>query len=179
MCDWRLALQHLRSNANTYDIDKSRIGAHGHSAGGGTSLWLAFHNDIHNPTSTDPVLQESTRLTVVGARAVQATYNPSRWRGRHPSLPQAERRRTDPVAERVQSACRSLPGCGGKHHLSSQTLPGVVSSVSSSPGRTSTSRAYHCWFGEPSDSTSAIAPFGNKHNEVILISSFRARIAWR
>jgi hypothetical protein len=27
MCGCRLALQHLRSNANTYDIDKSGIGA--------------------------------------------------------------------------------------------------------------------------------------------------------
>ena len=73
--DSKRALQFIRSNAKEWNIDKTRVGAYGGSAGSGTATWLAFHDDMAEPNSPDPVLRESTRLTVVGALATQATYD--------------------------------------------------------------------------------------------------------
>src|SRR5262249_1001720 len=56
------ALQFVRSKAAEWNIDKKRIGATGGSAGGCSSLWLAFHEDMADPGSTDPIARESTRL---------------------------------------------------------------------------------------------------------------------
>lgn len=77
--DSKRALQFLRSKAWEYNIDKTRIGAYGSSAGAGTSLWLAFHDDMADQDNPDPVLRESTRLKAVGAFATQSTYDISRW----------------------------------------------------------------------------------------------------
>jgi len=77
--DCRLALQWIRHNAPRWNIDKSRIGAYGKSAGAGTSLWIAFHDDMADPNSNVPYLRESTRLNVVGALATQATYDMVQW----------------------------------------------------------------------------------------------------
>jgi hypothetical protein len=79
MKDARRAIQFLRSSAEKYNIDTMRIGTYGGSAGAGTSLWLAFHDDMADKKSSDPVLRESTRLAVVAAINTQATYNTSRW----------------------------------------------------------------------------------------------------
>lgn len=78
--DSRRALQFIRSKAKEWNIDKTRIGAYGGSAGSGTATWLAFHDDMAEPNSPDPVLRESTRLAVVGALATQATYDVLKWR---------------------------------------------------------------------------------------------------
>ena len=56
------ALQFVRSKAAEWNIDKQRIGASGGSAGACSSLWLAFHPDMADPKSSDPVARESTRL---------------------------------------------------------------------------------------------------------------------
>src|SRR3954451_15201866 len=40
------ALQFVRSKAGEWNLDKQRIGATGGSAGGCSSLWLAFHDDL-------------------------------------------------------------------------------------------------------------------------------------
>ncbi|MFA6543362.1 MAG: alpha/beta hydrolase, partial [Limisphaerales bacterium] len=56
------ALQFVRSKAAEWNIDKQRIGASGGSAGACSSLWLAFHPDLADPKSGDPVARESTRL---------------------------------------------------------------------------------------------------------------------
>ncbi len=78
--DSKRALQFIRSKAEDWNVDKKRIGAYGGSAGAGTATWLAFHDDMAEPESPDPVLRESTRLAVVGALATQATYDVLQWR---------------------------------------------------------------------------------------------------
>jgi len=78
--DSKRALQFIRSKAKEWNIDKTRIGAYGGSAGSGTATWLAFHDEMAEPDNSDPVLRESTRLTVVGALATQATYDVLQWR---------------------------------------------------------------------------------------------------
>ncbi len=70
------ALQFVRSKAKEWNIDKVRIGATGGSAGGCSSLWLAFHDDLADPKSDDPVARESTRLYCAAVNGAQVTLDP-------------------------------------------------------------------------------------------------------
>jgi acetyl esterase/lipase len=70
------ALQFVRSKAAEWNIDKSRIGAAGGSAGACSSLWLAFHEDLSAPNSEDPVARESTRLSCAAVTGPQTTLDP-------------------------------------------------------------------------------------------------------
>jgi acetyl esterase/lipase len=70
------AIQFLRYNAGKYNLDKTRFAATGFSAGATTSLWLALHDDLADPTATDPVLRESTRLSGALIRGVQSSIDP-------------------------------------------------------------------------------------------------------
>lgn len=75
------ALQFVRSKAKDWNIDKKRIGATGGSAGGCSSLWLAFHDDMADPKSTDPVARESTRLYCAAVEGAQVSLDPKEVRG--------------------------------------------------------------------------------------------------
>lgn len=77
--DCARAVQFLRWKAKEFNLDKSRVAAMGGSAGAGTSLWLAFHDDLADRQNPDPVLRESTRLVAAGANATQATYDILQW----------------------------------------------------------------------------------------------------
>lgn len=77
--DSKRCLQFLRYHAEKYNIDKSRIGIYGSSAGAGTSLWIAFSDDMADLDNSDPILRESTRISCVGALATQATYDFFKW----------------------------------------------------------------------------------------------------
>jgi len=70
------ALQFVRSKAAEWNIDPKRIGASGGSAGGFSCLWLAFHPDMADPKSDDPVARQSTRLCCVLAMVPQTTLDP-------------------------------------------------------------------------------------------------------
>jgi acetyl esterase/lipase len=70
------ALQFVRSKANAWHIDKKRIAATGGSAGGCSSLWLAYHDDMADPDSEDPLARESTRLFCAAVRIPQSTLDP-------------------------------------------------------------------------------------------------------
>jgi len=70
------ALQFIRSKASAWNIDKKRIGATGGSAGACSSLWLAFHDDMADPKSSDPVARESTRLYCAAVNGAQVTLDP-------------------------------------------------------------------------------------------------------
>jgi len=70
------ALQFVRSKAKEWNIDKVRIGATGGSAGGCSSLWLAFHDDLADPKSEDPIARESTRLYCAAVNGAQVTLDP-------------------------------------------------------------------------------------------------------
>lgn len=77
--DSKRCLQYIRLHSEKYNIDKYRIACSGGSAGAGTSLWLAFNDDMAEPENEDPVLRESTRITCAGAFAAQSTYDICRW----------------------------------------------------------------------------------------------------
>jgi len=74
------ALQFVRSKAEEWNIDKARIGASGSSAGACSSLWLAFHNDLADPKSSDPVARESTRLWCAAVTGAQTTLDPKQMK---------------------------------------------------------------------------------------------------
>jgi alpha/beta hydrolase fold len=77
--DCARAIQFIRSKSNEWNIDKSRIGSFGGSAGAGTSLWLAFHDDLADRDNPDLVLRESTRITCVAATSTQFSYDIMLW----------------------------------------------------------------------------------------------------
>jgi len=74
------ALQTLRSKAKEWNIDKTRVGSTGGSAGACTSLWLAFHDDLADPKSSDPIARESTRLTCAAVNGAQTSLDPKQIR---------------------------------------------------------------------------------------------------
>ena len=53
------ALQTIRSKAKEWNLDPTRVGATGGSAGACTSLWLALHDDLADPKSSDPIARQS------------------------------------------------------------------------------------------------------------------------
>ncbi|HEX4145670.1 MAG TPA: alpha/beta hydrolase [Pirellulales bacterium] len=70
------ALQFVRSKAAEWKLDKERIGASGGSAGACSALWLAFHDDMADPTSEDPIARESTRLWCAAVVGAQTSLDP-------------------------------------------------------------------------------------------------------
>jgi acetyl esterase/lipase len=74
------ALQFVRSKAAEWNLDKTRVGASGGSAGGCSSLWLAFHDDLADPKSSDPIARESTRLLCAGVMSAQTSLDPKQMK---------------------------------------------------------------------------------------------------
>jgi acetyl esterase/lipase len=74
------ALQFVRSKAAEWNIDKQRIGASGGSAGACSSLWLAFHADLADAKSADPIARESTRLWCAAVQGAQTTLDPQQMK---------------------------------------------------------------------------------------------------
>lgn len=71
--DGARAIQFLRSRAAEWKLNPRRFGAIGVSAGGCTALWLAYHDDLAEPRSGDPVARESSRLQVAVGMSPQTS----------------------------------------------------------------------------------------------------------
>jgi acetyl esterase/lipase len=80
LTDCGRALQTIRSKAKDWNIDPKRVGSTGSSAGACTSLWLAFHDDLAKPDSSDPIERESTRLTCAAVIRAQTSLDPKEVR---------------------------------------------------------------------------------------------------
>lgn len=74
------ALQFVRSKAAEWNIDKDHIGAAGGSAGACSSLWIAFHDDLADAKSSDPVARESSRLQCAAVTGAQTTLDPKQMK---------------------------------------------------------------------------------------------------
>ena len=74
------ALQFVRSKADEWNIDKTRIAAAGSSAGACTSLWLLYHDDLADSESDDPIARESTRLYCAAVNNAQTTLDPQQMK---------------------------------------------------------------------------------------------------
>ena len=80
LMDAARALQFVRSKAAEWNLDKERIGGTGVSAGGCSVLWLAFHPDMAEPDSADPIARESTRLWCAAVSLAQTTLDPQQMK---------------------------------------------------------------------------------------------------
>lgn len=80
------ALQFIRSKAREWNIDKELVGATGGSAGACTSLWLAFHPDLADSKSDDPIARESTRLFCAAVDGAQVSLDPKQLREWMPNM---------------------------------------------------------------------------------------------
>jgi acetyl esterase/lipase len=80
LSDAARALQFIRSQADEWNVDKTRIAASGGSAGACSSLWLAYHDDMADPESADPVARESTRLYCAAVGAAQTSLDPQQMK---------------------------------------------------------------------------------------------------
>lgn len=79
------ALQFVRSKAQEWNLNSQRIGAAGGSAGVCTSLWLAFHDDLADPNSEDPVARQSSRLWCAAVTGAQTTLDPKQMKAWTPN----------------------------------------------------------------------------------------------
>jgi len=77
--DCARAIQFLRYRAAELNIDPTRIGVYGNSAGAGCATWVGTVEDLAVRNHPDPVLRESTRIQAVGHTNGQSTYAYSRW----------------------------------------------------------------------------------------------------
>ncbi|MEZ6087458.1 MAG: alpha/beta hydrolase [Pirellulaceae bacterium] len=75
MHDAARCLQTIRHRAKEWHLDPKRIACFGGSAGAGISLWLAFHDDLADSTSDDPIARQSTRILAAGTMNGQSTYD--------------------------------------------------------------------------------------------------------
>ena len=80
MHDAARALQFVRKKASEWNFDPERIGLSGGSAGACTALWLAFHDDLADPSAADPISRESTRPMCVAVEVAQTTLDPKLMR---------------------------------------------------------------------------------------------------
>jgi len=83
------AVQFLRFHAKDYNLDSTRFACTGGSAGAGISLYLAFHDDLAQPDSEDPIARQLTRLTCAEVNAAQVSYDIFWWQSI--GLPGAEK----------------------------------------------------------------------------------------
>jgi arylsulfatase A-like enzyme/acetyl esterase/lipase len=118
LSDAARALQTVRSRAAEWQIDKARIAASGGSAGACSSLWLAFHDDLADPASSDPVARESTRLLAAAVTGAQTTLDPlqmkewtpnSRYGGHAFGFMRSADKRDSQFAEFLAARDRLLP----------------------------------------------------------------------
>ncbi|MAL84844.1 MAG: lipase [Opitutae bacterium] len=70
------AIQFLRTKAKEWNFNPARIAVIGGSAGAASSLWLAYHDDMTDPKSVDPVLRKSSRVCGAVAMGGQTTLDP-------------------------------------------------------------------------------------------------------
>ncbi len=74
------ALQTIRSKAKEWNLEPKRVGATGGSAGACTSLWLALHDDLVDPASSDPIARQSSRLWCAAVNGAQTSLDPKELR---------------------------------------------------------------------------------------------------
>ena len=111
VADMRRAVRFIRQHAGEYGVDPNRIGAYGASAGGQLALLLGTSADSGDPSASDAVLKESSRVA-----AVVAFFPPtdlSRWMNRRAfpataTLTETEAAQYSPIRSVSPSAAPSL-----------------------------------------------------------------------
>ena len=76
MNDCARAVQFVRSQAKEWNIDPDRFALTGGSAGAVNCMWIAYRDDMANPSSADPIERMSTRVTCLVPEAGPTTFDP-------------------------------------------------------------------------------------------------------
>jgi acetyl esterase/lipase len=110
VADTRRAVRFIRRHAGEYSVDPNRIGVLGGSAGGQLALLLGTTADSGDPSASDSVLRESSRVA-----AVVAFFPPtdlSRWENRRAfpatAVTEAEAEKYSPIRFVSSGAAPSL-----------------------------------------------------------------------
>jgi enterochelin esterase family protein len=80
------AVQYLRLKARDLNFDKTRVALMGGSAGACSSVWLALHDDLANPSSPDPIARESTKPAFIAVTGAQTSLDPHQTRSWMPNM---------------------------------------------------------------------------------------------
>ncbi len=102
------ALQFIRSKAREWNIDKTRMGAFGGSAGAQICMWLAFHDEMADPSSSDPLKRESSRLTCVATSGGQTTMDFDWWMKWIPGYDKPHRDRAESFGDITDEELRRI-----------------------------------------------------------------------
>ena len=78
--DAKRALQYIKYNHEKFNIDKTKIGLMGSSAGATSSLWIGFNDDMSDNNSDDPIDRENTTVTCLVGIAAAHSMDLRRWR---------------------------------------------------------------------------------------------------
>jgi acetyl esterase len=70
------SIQYLRLHAREYNVNPKAIIPMGGSAGAVMALWIAFHDDLADTRSDDPVKRQSTRVCTAGSVDGQISLDP-------------------------------------------------------------------------------------------------------
>jgi len=153
--DCRRALQFLRSKAHEWNIDKTRVGAFGGSAGAQLCMYLAFHDEMARPDSADPIERESTRLTCVATNGGQTTMDFGWWQKWVPGYDRPHRdpfeafdAKTEADLKRIVADVSALPLISADDppiHMSYGMAPDAP--VPSDPARAQGWKVHHVIFG--------------------------------
>lgn len=165
LSDARRAVQFVRHNAKDWNIDPARLGVTGGSAGGCTSLWLAFHDDMADADSDDPVHRQSTRVSCAAVGWAQTTLDPVQGRawiadlnyGAHAfglaSVDDAIARREqiDPWISQYSPARPSGGKCRRNHPMSAKaTICQICGETPVAPNHLTDGHVFpRCWFDVP------------------------------
>lgn len=131
------AVQFLRSKAGEWNLDKTRFGGFGGSAGAQLVMYLAFHDDLADPASGDPVARESSRLACVAPNAGQITMDMKWWNQHVPGhAEQARHRRSNKELFGTDDEAAAMKINAGLAAISliSKDDPPVFMSYSMAPG---------------------------------------------
>ena len=111
VADVRRAVRFIRQHADEYGVDPNRIGVYGGSAGGQLALLLGTTADSGDPSASDAVLRESSRVAAVVAYFPPTDF--SRWTNRRAfpataTLTEAEAAQYSPIRFASPGAAPSL-----------------------------------------------------------------------
>ncbi len=90
------------------NIDKKRVGAFGGSAGAQICMWLAFHDEMAEPDSNQPLKRESSRLTCVMTSGGQTTMDMDWWKKWVPGYEKPHRSRTGVIGDVTDDKLREI-----------------------------------------------------------------------
>lgn len=129
------ALQFLRSKAKDWNLDKTKVGAFGGSAGAQLCMYLAFHDDLADPKSDDPIARESTRLTCIAPGAGQVTMDFDWWIEHVPGYDKPLRDPLEPFGAKTKEEAPAKNKETAALSLISQDDPPVFMSYAMAPGQ--------------------------------------------